>query len=106
MSESKVWKCRMEPDGRMQISHRSEDGYSSGGVIDRPELFALAPEMARLLLAQEWGDVNVDNTSTICPWCESYEPEVHPTRRAALPSRGHKPDCAWLLTLRRAGVLE
>jgi hypothetical protein len=35
----------------MQISYRSDDGLESGGVINRPELFAAAPEMARLLLS-------------------------------------------------------
>lgn len=65
---------------------------------ERAKLAAAAPEMARLLLELEWADPrnhwsDDGANSNGCCVCGEYKKD------------GHKPDCALVAVLRKAGVL-
>lgn len=73
-------------------------GSPRTGSEDRARLAACAPEMARLLLEAEWkGGFTYPydtGTTSCCPWCDAEGDNT----------REHKPGCAWLALMKKAGI--
>jgi hypothetical protein len=90
---------RLVESGELTTSLASfdEDHARPGGGLlahDRCELAAAAPDMARVLLAIEWGG-HCMSYGHHCPSCGAYPCDGE---------KGHKPDCALDAALRKAGV--
>lgn len=68
------------------------------------ELASAAPDMARVLLAIEWGAevfLAIDFSVAGCPSCEGVEkPTAYPVEHHV----GHYPNCALNAALRKAGI--
>lgn len=75
-------------------------GSSFEDAEARGRLAAAAPDMARVLLAIEWG-VDRAEYGGACPSCDCFNPDGDAPLGYA---KGHEPACALDAALRKAGV--
>jgi hypothetical protein len=91
-----MWSCSTEdashidhPDG----SQSSIDGVTDADAFARARLAAAAPDLARALLAVEWGGLTCYGSAAACPFCS--EDQAYGK---------HAPECTLAAALKRAGV--
>lgn len=86
------------PGGEVHVVRGTALNFEAG---ERAPLAAQAPAMARLLLEREWS-----SDRSYGDYCESCGVDWGVGGRPpATPGVGHRDNCAWLTTMRAAGVL-
>lgn len=75
---------------------------SEAGDYERTLLASAAPDMARVLIAIEWGATD-EGDNDVCPSC-GFGAFVRPDPKLPKVRAGHRPDCALDAALRKAGV--
>ncbi len=96
-----TWEAREEDNANLYLGKTWIAGFGFADAlhqndIARARLASAAPEMARVLLALEWTGVAHEELPA-CIVC-GYLPDL------PNPEDGHKPDCALVAALRKAGL--